>query len=87
MFVWLVQFSVSASASALASASASMKIVVVRFVDADADGDAVLIADADFFGDRRKDVALNADAISASMNEQEFIKKIDANAAAGNCVN
>ncbi|RID73023.1 hypothetical protein BRARA_B00196 [Brassica rapa] len=44
MFVWLPQFSASASASAL------MKIVVVRF-----DADAVLIADAEFFGDRRED--------------------------------
>ena len=65
MFVWLPQFSVSASAS--------IKIVVVRFVDADA----VLIADANFFGNRREDAAFRRRR-STGVNEtnKSLLKKL-----------
>ena len=73
MFVWLPQFS--------ASTSPPIKIVVVRFVDADADADtdadAVLIADADFFGDRREDTAFRRRR-STGVNEtnKNLLKKL-----------
>ena len=66
MLVWLPQFSASASAS---------MIVVVRFVDADAD--TVLITDANFFGDRRKDAAFRRRR-STGVNEtnKSLLKKL-----------
>ena len=62
MFVWLPQF----------SASASMKIVVVRFVDANA----VLIADADFFGDRREDAAFRRHSTNVNKTNKSLLKKL-----------
>ena len=69
MFLWLTQFS--------ASASASIKIVVVRFVDAKADADAVLISDADVFGDRREDASFKRRR-STGVNEtnKNLLKKL-----------
>ena len=64
-----------------------MKIVIIRFVDADAN--AVLIEDAEFFGNRHEDAAFRRRRRrSTGVNEtNKSIKKIDADAASGSCVN